>query len=247
MNSENANLINNNMNSNLINNNMNNDNNFLINNDMNNDNFYANNNNYNYNFIVNNNVENDKNKKIIDLKEQLNLEKMKNKQLSDKIISLENELQLEKNKNIFLNEKVNQLNIELNNQLKKYNDLTNNTENQSLQNINMNYSKESLYQTILEKDKEIKELRQKLSRYPFELNEGEKIMTVNFQSLDQKLKSYSVVCKNTDIFNNIEKKFYEDYNEYYNTENNFTVNGNRIHKLNSLDENKINNNDIIIL
>ena len=72
-------------------------------------------------------------------------------------------------------------------------------------------------------------------------------MTLNFQSFDENLKSYSIICKNTDIFNNIEKKFYEDYNEYYNTENYFTVNGNRINKYKSLDENQINNNDIIVL
>ena len=245
---DNNNLIDNNINNYLINNNINNDNNCLIYNNINNDNLYRNNNmNNNNNCIINNNVGYDNNYEIIELREQLNLEKMKNKKLSDKIITLENELKLEKNKTISLNEKINQLNIELNNQLKKYKDLTNNTQNQSLQNINMNYSKESLYQTILEKDKEIKELRIKLSRYPFELNEGEKLMTVNFQSFDQKLKSYSIICKNTDIFNNIEKKLYEDNREYYDTENYFTVNGNRIHKLKSLDENKINNNDIIIL
>ena len=104
-----------------------------------------------------------------------------------------------------MNEKINKYILELNNQLKKYKDLTNNTQNQSLQNNNTEYSKESLYQTILEKDKEIKELRIKLSRFPFELKEGEKLMTVNFQSLDQKLKSYSIICKNTDLINNKEK------------------------------------------
>ena len=216
----------------------------IINNNVNKDNY---NNKTNNNYIINNNVENHKNKEIIELKEQLNLEIMKNKQLSDKIFSLENELQLEKNKNISLNDKVNQLNIELNNQLKKYNDLTNNTQNQSLQNINMNYSKESLYQTILEKDKEIKELRIKLSRFPFELKEGEKLMTVNFISADQKVQHYSLICKNTDTFNVLEKKLYEDYKEFYETENYFTFNGNKIHKLKSLDENNIRNNDIIML
>ena len=53
--------------------------------------------------------------------------------------------------------------------------------------------------------------------------------------------------KNTDIFNTIEKRLYEDYKEYYGTENNFTINGTKIQKCKNLDENNIHNNDVIIL
>ncbi len=173
--------------------------------------------------MVNNNVENNINKEIIVLKEQLNIEKIKSKNLSVKIIELEKELQLEKNKSVILNQNINQLNIELNNKLKYYKDLINKIKRQSLSNNNLDCSKEELFKSILEKDKEIKELRIKLSRYPFELKEGEKLMTVNFQSLDQKLQNYSIICKNSDIFNNIEKKLYEDNKDYYDTENYFTV------------------------
>ena len=101
--------------------------------------------------------------------------------------------------------------------------------------------------TILEKDKELNELKQKLSRYPFELKEGEKLMTVNFGSIDQKIQNFSVICKNTDTFRVIEKKLYENYKEFYETENYFTFNGKKVHKYKSLDENNIKNNDIIML
>ena len=37
-----------------------------------------------------------------------------------------------------------------------------------------------------EKDKEIKDLKLKLSRYPFELIEGEKIISIILTSVDQK-------------------------------------------------------------
>ena len=57
----------------------------------------------------------------------------------------------------------------------------------------------------------------------------------------------SVVCKNTDIFNKIENKLYEDNPHYYRTENYFTIHGNKIHKNKSLEFNTIKNNDIIIL
>ena len=110
-----------------------------------------------------------------------------------------------------------------------------------------NKSKEELYNIIIEKEKELKNLKLKISRYPFELKEGEKIMTVNFMSVDHIIQNYSLICKNTDIFNIIEKRLYEDYKEYYNTENYFTVNGNKINKYKNLDENNIHNNDVIVL
>ena len=108
-------------------------------------------------------------------------------------------------------------------------------------------SKEVLYKIIIEKDKELRELKLELSRYPIELKEGEKLMTVNFTTIDSKIQNYSIICKNTEIFNNLEKRLYEDYKEYYNTENYFTVNGKIIHKCKNLDENNVHNNDVIIL
>ena len=73
------------------------------------------------------------------------------------------------------------------------------------------------------------------------------MLTVNFISAEQKINNYSIICKNTDIFNYLEKKLYEEYKEFYDTENYFTVNGKKIHKLKSLDENQIKNNDVIVL
>ena len=108
-------------------------------------------------------------------------------------------------------------------------------------------SKEELNKSIVEKDKELKELKLKLSKYPLELNEGEKLMTINFTTIDKRIQNYSIICKNTDIFNTIEKKLYEDYEEYYSTENYFTINGRKIQKCKNLEENNIHDNDAIIL
>ena len=47
-------------------------------------------------------------------------------------------------------------------------------------------------------------------RYPIKLLEGEKLMTVIFTSVDQKVL-YSVICKNTDLFSDIEKLLYKEY------------------------------------
>ena len=98
---------------------------------------------------------------------------------------------------------------------------------------------------FLEREKEIKELKTKLSRFPFELNEGEKLISVIFKSIDQRM--YSVICKNTDKFFIIESKLYEYNKEYSENEINFIANGNKINKYKSLEENNIHNNDIIII
>ena len=176
------------------------------------------------------NIKNDdiSNEKINELQEELNNFKIKY-------------AKLEKEKNN-LEEIINNLKVELDNEIKK------NNNNIKLDNeIKYNKIQNDLYKTIFEKDKEIKELKIKLSRFlPFELNEGEKLMVVNFRSIDQKL-NYSIICKNTDIFNEIENKLYKDNEEYYETQNYFTVKGKKINKYKSLEWNKIKNNDIILL
>ena len=187
-------------------------------------------------------------KKIESLEKKLKEEKSRNQILVEKfdklskdfkkdIKVLKKELEEEKEKNKILEDKI--MNFQ-----KKYEGKQQNFLKEKNGNSN---SKESLINTILEKDREVNELKKKLLRYPFELNEGEKMMTVNFISTEQKINNYSIICKNTDIFNNLEKKLYEEYKEYYETENYFTVNGKKIHKLKSLDENQIKNNDIILL
>ena len=99
---------------------------------------------------------------------------------------------------------------------------------------------------LLELNKKIDELKEKLSRYPFELLKGEKIISVIFTTEDQKIH-YSIICKNTDKFINLEEKLYNDYPEYFKKDCCFfLVNGNLINKSQTLDENKIQNSDIII-
>ena len=53
----------------------------------------------------------------------------------------------------------------------------------------------------------------KLSRYSIELNEDEKLINVIFTSINEDIY-FPVICKNTDKFNIIENKFYENYPEY---------------------------------
>jgi hypothetical protein len=180
------------------------------------------------NFPISNNINYNNN-------QQANNDKQTISNLNQRISQLENELLKEKNKNKILEKQI----VELNNKLKLY-------ENSYTQIKGFNSTK-SILEKIFIKDEEINELKKKLERYPFELKEGEKLMTVNFRSNDQKLQNYSVICKNTNNFNIIENKLYNDNKEYYDTENYFTCNGIRVHKNKTLDENNIHNNDVIVL
>ena len=127
----------------------------------------------------------------------------------------------------------------LNNEKLKNIDLQNKIDKQ----INIIHNNDS---KIIELYAKIDDLKEKLSRYPFELNKDEKMISVIFTSDDQKIH-FSVICKNTEKFIRLEEKLYNDYPEYSETNNYFVVNGNRIEKFKTLDENNIRNSDIIIL
>lgn len=150
-------------------------------------------------------------------------------------MQLEKELNIEKNKNKDLEKKI----LELTDKIKNYE--LNKPNNKIIE------SKELLFEKIMQKDNEINELKNKLSKFPFELKDDERLMTVNFKSDDQKIQNYSIICKNTDSFNRLENEVYKEYKEFYETENYFTVNGKKIHKNKTLEENGIHNNDVIIL
>ena len=202
---------------------------------------------------------------ILDLKERVNISKSqikteskKNiKDFSDdkskndsKISSLFcfNKNENEKDKQNYISNIENKLEkeiIEMDNKITVNDEIKDkiNLENQ----IYNNDSKEILISKLIEKEKENKELKIKLSRYPFDLNEGEKLICINFMTNDQKLKNYSIICKNTDKFITIEYKLYEDNPEFFETENYFISNGIKIDKNKSLEENNIYHNDVVIL
>ena len=71
-------------------------------------------------------------------------------------------------------------------------------------------------------------------------------MSVIFYSVDQRVQT-SILCKNTDLFVNIELKFYEEYPEYKGKNYYFTVNGRQINKYQNLKDNGIKNSDVILL
>ena len=185
--------------------------------------------------------ENINNKEIEGLTKQLNEEKEKNKKL-------EKELLEERNKNKEKENIIINLKKDLDNEIKKNKESQKEAEEaEKASSINLtNETKDSLIETIIEKEKEIKELKLKLSRFPFVVEEGEKLMSVNFVSTDKKLIS-SIICKNTDEFHKIESQLYKIHPEYFKNEISFTFNGKKIKGFKTLEQNGIKNDDIIIM
>jgi len=183
-----------------------------------------------------------------EIKLELAKEKEKNRILEERIKQLEKELIEEKNRNKKSEELLNiNLKKELDKEIKKYNDLKEEIEEERTKKINLGKeTRDSMIETIIEKDKETKELKTRLSKIPFTLEEGEELMTIMFISSNQRLY-YSVICKNTDEFHKIEGGLYKKYPEYAEHENFFLVKGNKVNKFKTLEQNGIKDNDVIIL
>ena len=173
----------------------------------------------------------DINRKNHYLENELKAEKSKNQQLSQEIISLKNTIKERDNK---IDDK-NDIIYDLKNRIKELQDIkSNNSENKKVM---------GLMEKLVEKEEALKKMK---LRYPFEIAEGEKIMTVNIISVEHSI-THSIICKNTHKFNYLENRLYEKYPELLESENYFIFSGNKINKYKTLEENKIKDNDIITM
>ena len=160
-----------------------------------------------------------------------NEEKSKNAELEQKIAKLQNVIDYLEN----------QLNNEKEKNFKLSSSKENNTNGEEDQKKIIR-----LYDEILDKENEIKKLKAKIEKFPFKLAENEDLMSIIIAKEDKSIL-YSIICKNTDKFIKLEEKFYEEFSELGKVENSFYINDNKIKKYQTLDENGIKNNDIIIL
>ena len=93
----------------------------------------------------------------------------------------------------------------------------------------------------------IKELEKEIEKFKkYCLLPEEKLITIKFISFEQKI-NFDTVAKNTDNFAKLEASLYEKYPKYKDTENYFLVNGKKLNKHRTLEENKIKDNDILTL
>ena len=185
---------------------------------------------------------------INNLRRELEEEKKKNKNLQDTINKLNNtinQLKQEHNTDIQKYKKEIKAYIDrneiLNNQIKKLSLDNTNLKEEIKKNNTQNNSDDivSLY-------KRIDDLNKKLSRYPFVLEEGEKILSVIFTSVSQKV-NYSMVCKNTDSIYNLEGELYKAFPELAQTNNYFLCKGTVVNRFKKFEELKFKNGDIIII
>ena len=180
----------------------------------------------------------------------------------EKINNLNNRIkELEKNNNDLekkLNDKENEIKTLKNNEDKYINEINNykseteKIKNENQENNKNNDKKDKMLLTLMEqikaKDDTINELRKRIDNSQINLKEGEKenLIPVIVVTADSKVH-YAFICKKTDKFHVIEDMLYEKYPEYLETENYFTVNGIKINKNKTIEENKIKYSDIIIL
>jgi len=93
----------------------------------------------------------------------------------------------------------------------------------------------------------IKELEKEIEKYKnYFLQPGEKLLTIKFISIDKTI-NFEIYAKNTEYFSKLETSLYEKYPKYKDTENYFLVNGKKLNRHRTLEENKIKDNDILTL
>ena len=186
---------------------------------------------FEYNFLRNiYNKDNELEEKIKLFEDLLNKEKMKNNEL------IENNKRL----NQTIKENENMLgNLMKSNKIliKKINELEETIKIMKEKNFN---------KAILAKDNEIIKLKDEVSKFPYKLLEGEKLMSVIISTIDQNI-NFSTICKSNDKFKIIEEKFYKIYLEYLESNSIFILGGQEINVNKSLEQNNIKNNDIIYL
>ena len=175
------------------------------------------------------------------------------------------QINISKNNNLFYENQINTLQKQLNQEKNKNQQLIN--ENTKLKNIikdlelkisimKKNEDKIKILENeIIKKNKEIENYKSNINTFNNNNNlgfsitsikPGEKIMTINFVSMGiQDIGHYSLPCKNTDLFVRLEERLYQDYPKFKNYETYFEAKTKRIKRFKTLEENKIDSNDII--
>ena len=186
------------------------------------------------------------------MKKELKEEKDKNKKLQDTINDLNNTNNQLKKKNKKYNE-------EIKSYIKKIEVMTNDIQKITLENNNLKNKikkvKEQnnpnnsdkmlrLYEKIEELNEKIEKLNEKIQRYPFTLEDGERMFSIIFQSATI---NYSMICKNTDTIHKLESELYKQYPDLSKTNNFFLCKGTVLDKYEELEKFHLKNSDIILL
>ena len=96
-------------------------------------------------------------------------------------------------------------------------------------------------------EQKLKEINALKSCVPFDIKAGDKLMSVVFTDISGYISRYSIICKNTQVFSEVEKILYDQFPNYKERENVFIFRGDVINKFKTLKENKIKNGDHILV
>ena len=118
----------------------------------------------------------------------------------------------------------------------------------------LNKDKKSLLSIEKEMTKKLDELNKNYNKkfeklqsiFPFQISEDDKIISTIFMTSDENIR-YSMICKSTEKFIELEERLYNKYPEYKEKKNYYCVNGQKINVNETLEYNKVKDNEIIII
>ena len=99
----------------------------------------------------------------------------------------------------------------------------------------------NLKQIIIQKDKEINELKSKIPKRNVNMDE---IMVINFLSTDQNIRC-GISCLADDTFAEVEEKLYKKFDKFRDTNNVLLFGGNTIFRFKKVKENNLHDGDTI--
>ncbi len=101
----------------------------------------------------------------------------------------------------------------------------------------------NLKQIIVQKDKEINELKSKIPNAYVKMND---IMVINFLSTDQNIRC-GISCLADDTFAEVEEKLYKKFDKFRDTNNVLLFGGNIILRFKKVRENNLHDGDTILI
>lgn len=120
-----------------------------------------------------------------------------------------------------------------------------------ISNSNENIKNNSLEQNKMSKinkdlTKIIENLNEKLEKFPFTLEKNEKLMSIIFNTINEKI-NFPIICKNTDKIIDLEKYFFEEFPEYSNIKIEYIYEGKHLDRFKTLEDYNIKNGKTIII
>lgn len=107
--------------------------------------------------------------------------------------------------------------------------------NQEIINPNQNPNQEGINQNPQQEGINSEILRLNGNPFPLRFKSGDNLI------------DYSIICNRNQLFVDIEKKLYEEYPNYKETQNYFLCNGNVIKRFKTIGENNLRDNDVLVL